>query len=83
MDSHGHGQHLERSMKIKKHTLYDVSSLGLTWQNMSASSLIERKRLNGDDSHLSISSESLIEDKEANRMVNPNFSYTYACSSTM
>ena len=53
-------------MKNKHQVLHNASSSCVTWQNVSALSLIRRMRLNGDDSHLSLSSEPLIKDEEAN-----------------
>ena len=69
-------------MKIKWEVLHDISSSRATWKNLSTSSSIEWTRLNGNDLHPNISSESLIEDEEAHRMFMPNFAYIYACSST-
>ena len=68
----------EHSMKIKQQAFRDVSSSRLTWQNMSAPSLIERTWLNGNNSHTIVSFESLIEDEEAHWMITPNFAYIYA-----
>ena len=75
--------HLERSIKIKRHVLHDTSSSNMMWKNLIAPSWIEWIGLNGDDSHPSVSSEPLIEDEEANQTIRPNFTYIYACSSTM
>ena len=74
--------YLEHSMKSKHQTLYDASSRA-TWLNLSAPSWIKQTRLNGDDSHPRISSKLLIEDEEANRMVEPKFTYRYSYSLTM
>ena len=48
---------------------YGVTSSRATWKNISGSSSIDRTRLNHNDSHLSVSSEPLIEDEMANLMV--------------
>ena len=61
----------------------DASSSCATWQNLSAPSLTERTRLDGNDSHSSISFEPLIEDEESNPTATPNLAYKYASSSTM
>ena len=52
-------------------------------KNLSAPSLIERTRLNGNDSHPRISSEPLIEDEGPNPTATPKYVYKYTCSSTM
>ena len=54
-----------------------------TWKNLSVSSLIELTRLNGNDSHPSVSCEPLIEDEESKSTAMPNLAYKYACSSMM
>ena len=51
----------------------DDSSSHAMWENLGASSPIERTRLNGNDSHPSLSFEPLIEDEESNPMVTPKF----------
>ena len=61
--------HLERLTKINWRTLSDASSSCQTWQNLSASSSIERIRLNNDDSRTDIQSEALIEDEGAHPTV--------------
>ena len=55
---------LGHSMKIKWWTLSDVSSSQATWQNQGASSSIEQKRLNDDDSRMDVHSQPLIKDEE-------------------
>ena len=52
-----------------------------TWQNLGASSSIERMQLNSNDSHPSVSFELLIEDEDLNPMAMPNFVYKLRCSS--
>ena len=54
--------HREHPMKIKRQALHDISSSHVMCQNLSAPSSIKQTRLNGNDSHPKISSESLIED---------------------
>ena len=49
------------------------------WKNVSALFSIKRMRLNSNDSHQSMSSESVIDDATAT----PNLAYIYTCSLTM
>ena len=60
----------------------DASSSRLAWQNLSAPSSIERKQVNDNDSHPSVSFEPLIEGEEPNPTANPKFAYLYAYSLT-
>ena len=55
---------LDHSMKIKWWTLSDVSSSQARWKNQGASSSIEQKRLNDDDSQMDIHSQPFIKDEE-------------------
>ena len=75
--------HLECSMKIKRQILSNASSSRAMWQNLCAPSSIERKQLNGNDSHPSVSSKPLIEDDEPNPTAMPNLAYKYTCSVTI
>ena len=52
-------------------------------KNLSTPSSIEQTRLNVNDSHPSISSETLIEDEEPNLTATSKSTYKYTCSSTM
>ena len=76
MDTCTHPEHLN---KIKRQALRDVSSSCAMWQNLSALSIIERTRLNGNNSHPRFSSEPLIENEQAHQTGAPNFLpiYTY------
>ena len=67
--------HPECLKKIKRQALRDIPSSCATWQNLSALSLLERTRLNLNNSHLDISSAPLIDDEETHQMVTPNFAY--------
>ena len=76
-------QHLMPRFTIGWTGSHDTSSSRTTWKNLSALSLIERERLNGNDLHPSVSSKLLIENDEPNPMVTPSFFYKLTCSSTM
>ena len=61
----------------------DASASHETWKNLNASSSIKLTRLNGHDSHPSVSFEPLIEDEESNQIVTYNLADKYTCSSKM
>ena len=54
--------HPEHQMKIKLQAFHDVSSSRTMWRNINGSSSIEQMQFKCNDSHPSISSESVIED---------------------
>ena len=73
-------ENLRHRFMIGRIRSHDASSSHATWENLSAPSLIEQMKVNGNDSHSSVSSKPLIDDEEPNPTTTPNLAYKYTCS---
>ena len=76
-------QHLRRRLTIRQTRSHEASFSHAMWQNQSIPSSIEWMRLNGNDSHPSVSFKPLIEVEESNPTATPNLAYKNTCSSMM